>query len=189
MSDSLFGFDNGFNFDSSMMESLSAVSPILSTFGAVNSAIGSYYQAEAQKNNLQFQSEMAKINAQIGEINAQSVILGGQRAQQNSRLRTAHLKSAQRVGMAANGIDLGSKTATNILTSTDYMGEIDANTIELNAIRAAWGYRTQSTNSMATARMNQAAADSINPFGTATGSLLGNSGSVAESWYKYSQRK
>lgn len=164
-----------------------SVGPIFSTFGAINGAIGSYYQAQAMSNNLKFQADMARINAQISETNAQAVLLSGQRAQQNVRLRTAKLKSSQRVGMAANGIDLGSRTAVNVLTSTDVMGEIDANTVEANAIRAAFGYRTQSVNEMNTAGLASAVADGISPFGSATGSLLGNAGKVADSWYRYSK--
>lgn len=161
--------------------------PILSTFGAINGAIGSYYQSQAMSNNLKFQADMARINAQIGETNAQAVLLSGQRAQQNVRLRTAKLKSSQRVAMAANGIDLGSRTAVNVLTSTDVMGEIDANTVEANAIRAAFGYRTQSVNDMNTARLSSAVADGISPLGSATGSLISNAGKVADGWYRYSK--
>lgn len=168
-----------------MPEVSPSLGPILSTFGAINGAIGSYYQAQAMSNNLKFQADMANINAQISETNAKAVLLSGQRAQQNVRLRTAKLKSGQRVAMAANGIDLGSTTAVNVLTSTDLMGEIDANTVEANAIRAAFGYRTQSVNDMNTARLSSAVADGISPLGSATGSLLGNAGSVADSWYKY----
>lgn len=164
------------------------VGPILSTFGAINGAIGTYYQSQAMVNNLEFQADMAKINARISETNAQAVLLAGQRAQQNARLRTAKLKGQQITSMAANGVDLGSRTATNILTTTDTMGEIDAQTVEANAIRAAFGYRTQSVNDMNTARLSSAVADGINPFTSATGSLIGSAGKVAEGWYMYSKR-
>jgi len=164
-----------------------AVGPILSTFGAINGAIGSYYQSQAMANNLEFQADMAKINAGIAESNAQAVLLSGQRAQQNVRLRTAKIKAAQRVGMAANGVDLGSRSAINLQTTTDTMGEIDAQTVENNAIRAAFGYRNQSVNDLNTARLANSVADGINPFGSATSSLLGNAGSVASSWYKYAK--
>jgi hypothetical protein len=33
-----------------------------------------------------------------------------------------------------------------VLTSTDVMGQIDKNTIAANAVRSAWGYRTQATS-------------------------------------------
>ena len=161
--------------------------PMMSTFGAINSAIGTYYQSQAMSNNLKFQADMSKINAGVAESNAQATLLAGQRAQQNVRLRTAKLKAQQKVSMAANGVDLGSRSATNILTTTDTMGEIDALTVESNAIRAAFGYRTQSVNDMNTSRMSSAAADGISPYGSAASSLLGNAGSVASSWYRNSK--
>lgn len=173
--------------DFSMPEVSPAMGPLLSTFGAINGAIGTYYQMQAMQNNLRFQSDMAKINAQISETNAQATLLAGQRAQQNVRLRTAKLKSGQRVAMAANGIDLGSKTAVNVLTSTDLMGEIDAQTVENNAIRAAFGYRTQAVNDQNTARLSSSVADNISPFGSAAGSLIGSAGKVADGWYRYSK--
>lgn len=180
------GFGSWFsNFE--MPKASPTLGPLLSTFGAINGAIGSYYQAQAMSNNLRFQADMAKINAQISETNAQATLLAGQRAQQNVRLRTAKLKSGQRVAMAANGIDLGSTTAVNVLTSTDLMGEIDAQTVENNAIRAAFGYRTQSVNDRNTALLSNSVADSISPFGSAASSLIGSAGKVADGWYRYSK--
>lgn len=182
MDDSLFGFDLIRPSD------LSAISPVMSTFGAINSAIGTYYQAEAQKNNLRFQADMAKINAQISEMNAQATMLAGQRQAQNIMLRGRQIKSAQKVGFAASGVDLGSASAINVMTTTDYMTETDRNTVEANAIRAAWGYRTQAGNDRITSLMAGTAADQISPAGSGLSSLLSNSGRVAESWYKYSKR-
>lgn len=188
MSDSFFGFDNfDFNIGPMGASDIASISPILSTFGAINSAIGSYYQAQAQKNNLRFQADMAKINAQIAEGNAQATMLAGQRQAQNVMMRGAQMKSAQKTGFAANGVDLGSRSALNVLTTTDYMTETDRNTIEANAIRAAWGYRTQSINDRNTSLLAGTAADQISPMGSGVSSLLGNSGRVAESWYKYSK--
>ena len=43
-------------------EGLGAVGPIMMTFGAINSAIGSYYQTQATIQNYKFQSQMGNIN-------------------------------------------------------------------------------------------------------------------------------
>jgi hypothetical protein len=43
-----------------------------------------------------------------------------------------------------------------VLTSTDLVGEVDANTIAANAIRAAWGYRTEAANHRGQALMSSA---------------------------------
>jgi hypothetical protein len=169
-------------------EGLGAVSPIIMTFGAINSAIGSYYQTQATIQNYKFQSQMANINAQIDETNAQAMLLAGQRAEQNVRLRAARIKSAQRVSMAANGIDLQSATAQNVLNSTDQLSEADALTVQSNALKAAFGYRTQAVSDKNASNIYSAVSNSMSPLGNAAGSLLSSGGSVAESWYKYSQR-
>lgn len=131
--------------------------------GAINSVVGSYYAASSQKRSLNLQADLDDINARISEQAAQGELLRGEREYQASRLRTAALKSRQRVAMAANGIDLSEGTAVNVLASTDYIGEVDANEIRANAVKAAWGYRTQAANSMNSATMRRASASGINP--------------------------
>lgn len=151
--------------------------------GGAMGAVGSYFSARQQKTALNAQAAIADQNARIAELGAQSELARGQREEQSSRLKTGQLKSSQRASMAANGVDLGSDTATNILTSTDTMGDIDANTIASNAVRSAWGYRTQATNAQNEALMKRATAGGINPLASAATSLIGSAAQVAGSWY------
>jgi hypothetical protein len=151
--------------------------------GAIGQAVGSYYSAKSQRTQLSLQADLARINARMAESSAQSTLLSGQRQEQGQRLKTSQLKGTQRARMAASGVDLTSDTALNILTGTDVMGEIDANTIAANAVRAAWGYRTEGTNSQIAATMSDANARAINPSLSAATSLLGNAGSVASNYY------
>lgn len=71
-----------------------------------------------------------------------------------------------------------------MLTSTDVLGAIDANTANANAVRAAWGYRTQATNYANDALNKRAADGAISPFLSGASSLLGGAGQVASSWYR-----
>jgi hypothetical protein len=151
--------------------------------GAVGSAFGAYYSAKSSKNNLRFQAQMAEINARMAELGAKDQLLRGEREVQASRLKTAQIKSAQRAGMAANGIDLGEGTAGQVLAGTEVMGEIDANTIAANAVKSAWGYRMQATNCRGEAAVGRATASGINPGASALTSLLSDSGQVTSSWY------
>ena len=155
--------------------------------GAAMGTVGSYYSAQNTKSNLQLQANLADTNAQIAELGAQSALAQGAKEEQRSRLQTTALKKSQRVAMAANGVDLGQGSAAEILTSTDLMGDIDANTIKANAVRNAWGYRTQATNYQNQGAMNRASASSISPVGGAVSSLLGSAGSVGQSWYQFNQ--
>lgn len=157
----------------------------LQAIGALSSANAASAAAQSQQMSLNTQAAMADINARINETSAQQSLLSGQREEQKSRIATANLKATQRANMAANGVDLGEGSAAQILTSTDLMGEIDAETIKQNAIRSAWGYRTQGANQTAQATMSRAAAGAISPSSAFTSSLLGSAGSVAQSWYMY----
>mgnify|MGYP000978178157 FL=1 len=151
--------------------------------GVATSAAGAYYTAKGEKLALQGQADLAETNARVAELSAQSAIRQGQKAEQSVRLRTANLKSSQRASMAANGIDLGSETAVNILTSTDVMGEIDANTVAANAARSAWGYRTEGVNFRNDALLKRSSAGSINPMMRTGTTLLTGATDVAKSYY------
>ena len=156
--------------------------------GAVGSAFGAYYSAKTAKNNLRFQAQMAEINARTAELGAKGQLLRGEREVQASKLKTSQLKGSQRASMAANGIDLGEGTAGQVLTTTDVMGEIDANTIAANAISSAWGYRMQAENYRGEAAVGRATASGISPAGSALSSLLSDSGQVASSWYAMNKK-
>lgn len=158
---------------------------ILQAFGMVSSAVGSYYSAQSKASSLKFQADMADINSRLSETAAQHALYQGQQQVAQQTMRAGHLKSAQRASMAANGIDLGEGSAAEVQASTDILKEIDSNTIEANAVRSAWGYRTQATNYSNEALIKRATGDSISPFGSATASMLGNAGNVADAWYKY----
>ena len=151
--------------------------------GAAVSAIGSYSSASSQKSSLNYQAGIADINAHQAELNAQQELFKGNAAVAQSTARAGQVKGAQRAAMAANGIDLGEGSAVDVLTSTDLLKEQDTNTITANAVRAAWGQRTQATNYQNEALTKRASADSISPFMSAATSLLGSAGSVAASYY------
>lgn len=199
-------------FSSSQLASASLIGQI---GGGVTSAVGGYFSAATQKATLKGQAAIADanariadanasvvratagVNSRIAELGAQSTLLQGQQQVGALTLKAGQLKSSQRASLAANGVDLGVGSAAEIQASTDIMSEIDRNTIEANAVRSAWGYRTQAVNFQNEALMAQSngwayrtdaenkrtTASAISPFGSAAGSLLGSAASVAGSWY------
>jgi len=150
--------------------------------GAAVSAYGASKAARTRKNAYAAQGQIDSNNAQIAEWQAAQAETAGAQQEQNARLRGAQVAGGQRAEMAANGIDLGSGSATDVLASTKLVNEIDALTIRDNATRTAWGYRTQGTNFTNDANMSASAADSINPGLVGWSSLLGNAGAVDASW-------
>lgn len=152
--------------------------------GGISTAIGSYYTAKGEQNNYLASAGIADTNARLSELTAQSALLQGQREEQASRIATSNVKEGQRAAYAANGIALDSDTANRVLTSTDVLGEIDANTLAANAARSAWGYRTQAVQYKNEALIKRASAKATSPFARAQASLINSAGPIAESWYK-----
>lgn len=164
-----------------------AAAPYVMMAGMGASMVGASNSAKAQQSNLDYQAEVSANNAQIAEWQAQDAIRQGQQQEQQSRLQYAAMKGTQRAALAANGVALDEGSAVDILTSTDYMNEMDASTIRANAARTAWGYRTQGTNYSDNAAALRAGASASSPASAAGLSLLGSAGQVAGSWYRYSQ--
>ena len=156
-----------------------------SAIGGLMSVIGAFYSASAQKSRLEAEAEIAQINRATAESAARTALMVGQREEQRSRLATAQLKGHQQAALAANGVDLGEGSAQRVIASTDVLGEIDANTIAANAVRNAWGYRTQAGNYRTEAVMKEASADAVSPWSSAASSLLTSATQVAGSWYQF----
>jgi hypothetical protein len=168
---------------------ISSYGTTLQGAGLASAIVGSFFKSKADKSALRHQAAIQDINAKLAETSAQTELTRGQREEQSVRLRTAQIKSSQRAGMAANGIDLGVGTAADIQLTTDIMGDVDADTVQANAVRSAWGYRTQAASYSADAGMRRAGAAGINPLGSALTTALTGAGAVATSWYQRNKNK
>lgn len=154
--------------------------------GSIMGAMGARDAAKGQKSALQAEAILAETNAKILEMNAQADLLAGQREEQKAKVSTSQLKASQKVALAANGIALDgdpNSTVNNILTTTDVLGEIDANTISANAIRSAFGQRIEATNYTNQALMSRQAAKQISPNKAFITSLLGSATSMGTNYY------
>lgn len=156
-------------------------------FGAVTGAFGSFYAAKSKKADLEFQADLSDINSRILEQGAQSALLQGQHETMRVTMRAGQVKAGQRASMAANGIDLGVGSAAEVVASTDIMKEVDTNTIKANAVRSAFGYRTQAVGAKNEGIMARAQAGGINPLASGVGTLLSSAESVAKAWKKATQ--
>lgn len=145
--------------------------------------IGAISSALSTRLALKGAAEMAEINAGVAERAAQHEMSRGQDLAAQASARAGQIKSSQRAAMAANGIDLGVGSAAEVLTSTDMIKEHDMQTIQANAVRAAWGHRMDGTSLTNQARSSRAGADSVSPLMAGTSSLLSSAGQIAGSWY------
>ncbi len=164
---------------------------VISGLGAYSSAKEGRYRAMAQAAGAESNAVMADINARLAELQAQSILDAGQREAGRLTMRAGQVMGAQRAAIAANGIDLGSGSAAEVLATTDFMKDTDRYAIEANAIRSAWGHRTQAMNEgfraaayRSDAAIYRANAKGSNPGAALATSLLGSAGDVASSWYK-----
>lgn len=153
--------------------------------GLAFSAYSAVQQSAAAKDSANYNAAVQRNNAQLAEYQAQDAVTRGDKATEDHMRKVAQLKGSQKASMAARGLDLSEGSALNILTDTDLFGEIDANTIQTNAAREAWGYRAQGSNSTAQANLYKAQADNQNPLMAGAGTLLAGAGSVADRWTAY----
>lgn len=160
----------------------------LTAAGAISSASAARTQSQNTQAAYDYQSKVASNNAQIAEWQAQDALARGAKAEQQQRLKAAQLKGTQRASMAARGIALDEGSPLNILNDTDFMNELDVNTIKNNTAKEAWGYRNQAASMSSDAAMLASRADAENPNAAMGSSLLSSAGSVASSWYSYKTR-
>jgi len=134
--------------------------------GTVMSAYASEQQAQDARN-------LANYNAKVREYQAQDTIDRGAVEEQKQREKVRQFMGSQRAAMGASGVEVASGSFGDVLQQSAAMGERDALTIRNNAMRAAWGYRTQSA-----AEQFEGEARARVYEGQAVGSLLTGSGNV-----------
>ena len=168
-------------------DNMATVGAVAGIFGGINSAYGAFASARSTKNQLEFQAKMSEINARQAEQQAQSIMYAAERQAGQVTLRAGKVKSSQKASMAANGIALGEGSAAETIATTDLMKEIDALTINANAVRAAAAARSQSVNYSNQSLLSQTSSDTISPFSSAATSMISSATTVASSWYSSSR--
>jgi hypothetical protein len=126
----------------------------------------------------QTQKKVGEYNAKMNEYAAQDAQKRGELQAIEARRRGEAMKGAQRVSMAAKGLDLSEGTAQQIQDTTDFFSETDQNTARYNAAKDAWSAR-QSGQLARWQGQAQAQQSNLQAFSTA----LGSAGSVASKWY------
>lgn len=153
--------------------------------GAGLSAAGAYGEAASAKSSLQYDARIADLNAILAERRAQVALEQGRFQVNQVRRAGAAIKGSQRAQMAASGVDLTYGTPADVISGTELMTEVDVQQAEINAVREAWGYRTQATNYQNEARSARAKAKGISPLLAGATSLLGSATSAASSYYNF----
>lgn len=156
-------------------------------FSAIASALGSFNSSSATKASDQYQSEIASNNAQIAQMQSSAALARGQQMVGAEELKTASTISTERANYAASGVDVTSGSAVDVQASTKFIGNVDAATIQDNALQQAWGYSVAATNATNAQQFYQSSANNINPVTSAATGFLTSANTVASKWYTSSK--
>lgn len=132
---------------------------------------------------LQSQANIARINAQLMEFNAEQRLRSAEKDQVRLTMQAGQVKGSQKAAIAANGLATTAGSAVEVLASTDIIKEIDSNQIKENAVRDAWGMRMQAANYQGQALQYEAQKQSPGlVFGT---TLLQGASQIANRYMVY----
>jgi hypothetical protein len=173
---------------------------LLASAGAINSAIGSYYdsksykyQLESQASKLKHDAEMQKIQARQYEFQAMTIMESAQRQIGQQTMQAGQLKSSARATIGASGVDIGYGSTAEIQATNDLMKEIDSLTINSNAImqqqealKRKQALESQSDLTNLASQSLLTSASNVSPFRSALSSMLASSSNI---YSKYKKEK
>ena len=138
------------------------------------------YSADASKNMGRYQQQVAEQNAELSEFKAQQAATIGSVQEERMRSRARQMVGQQRAAIAANGVEVGSGTALDLVSETALFGEEDALMTRFNAMNEAWGLRAQAVD-----YRNEGRAARTRGQNEATGTYLTTGANMASSYYNY----
>jgi hypothetical protein len=147
---------------------------------SIGGASSQYYATRAQG---RIQSNALELNAMRAEMEAQDALRRGQIESSRQLGATQRLIGSQRAAMAAQGIQIDSGSASEVVQDTAALGALDALTIRNNAYREAYGYRSQGAGYLGQARLTRMGARAAGRSTLLTGGL-----SVARDLTSYRDR-
>lgn len=107
---------------------------------------GGVLQAHAQYTAGRMQERLARRNAQIAKRQAVDSIMRGQVEAQQKRQAVGALVARQRAAVGASGAVVDTGATLSLVEDTVAVGELEALTIENNAMREAWGHKEHAKN-------------------------------------------
>ena len=115
----------------------------------------------------------AEFNASMLDLQAQDAISRGELETTNRRQIGKSILGQQRAGYSGQGVDVSSGTAAILQEQTGQMAEEDAMRIKLDAMRQAWGLRSQASMMRWEADQNLSTARKKAVAGVVTGVAQG----------------
>lgn len=132
------------------------------------------YQADQQQKQGKANAQIAENNAMLAQQDADASNALANREMEQQSWRTRIALGQQRAAIAANNIDPTLGTPAEILGETAMFGEVDQQTIRMNAARQAWGFNAQAQNQRTQGELARWSGNA-----QATGTILGSLASAA----------
>lgn len=139
-----------------------------SALAGVVGGVSSYQSGKSQQ-------AVAEYNAQQNEMQALDARARGGQEANMKRMEVKQALAKQNAQLAASGVDTSVGSSLTLSGDTAWAGELDARTIEVNALRQAYGFQSQSVGSRL-----QGKAAMRNARGESFGTLLSGVGSVGK---------
>ena len=160
--------------------------------GMITQSIGAYYaakmaqhEARSKASSMRFKAEMAGINASIARANAASIRAAGHHAKATVTMRAGMEMAKNLARQGARGITIGVGSAAETMASEELIKDIDAFTVDSNAMRQAQAQEMQSVNlrnqgllAGVSAQNLEQSANSISPGTSSFTSLIGGASRV-----------
>lgn len=160
-----------------------------SALGGITSAFGSWYSGQAQSNLYNYQANVARINSNLAQQDANYSISSGETSAQEAGLRGRFETGAIRGGIGAGNIDIGSGSAANVTKSQTEITQENEGIIRADAAKRAYGFNVKASMDTAQAGVYQTAAATSSTAGDigAVSSIIGGAGSVSSKWLQAGQ--
>jgi len=109
-------------------------------------AVSSSVEADNQRRLGKYQQQMSRINSKRAEMQAEDALKRGEVEAARYGNKVNQMVGSQKAALAAQGIDVASGSAADIIDQTYAFGVEDVQTIRNNAFREALGYRQQASD-------------------------------------------
>ena len=163
---------------------LSGMSIGASAGGGLLSAVGSIFGGKSQKKMYDYQSAVARLNADIDRQNAEWELTKGGIEGQQFGLRAGQQFAQIRTAQGASNLDVNSGSAVAVQGSQRKLNYMDEATIASNAAKTAYDYTAKAAADESQAKLYSAAGENARTAGYigAASSIIGTAGSVSSKW-------
>lgn len=150
-------------------------------------AYGAYQSGQAQKGAADYNASVQNQNAAISKTNAEIAEQSGEAQAGMAGQKTKSAMAATLASEGASGVGVEGGSFTNVRSSQQALGEIDAMTLRSNAAREAYGYRNKASSESAQATLSTAEGRNAKNAGimNAASTFLGSAGSASSSYAKF----